>query len=460
MIIGKIISIFFNSSTKIDVKSVDFSKGIMLFLFIMFFFIFSLGQFTNVYIRHDDWEFMTYLAPDMRGYGSPWDKTLLEGRWVNYLWSFIAHQLPAKTVYCIFILGYSLLCWLGACLVSNNPRITLIIAIIFFLCPAYADLSFWPATLTPSVWITMGMLAFFINYKSVNPLFIIFSALLMLTYQPLIPVCFLLFSLRLNSLSATIKVGIYYYTGYVLGVVIIYVLNYHYHDFLGVKIADWRHPNPVHSLHDITTNFKKSIGNWHSVFTYYSWVTLSSFIGFAVIAYINKPVFIRLLTALLMILCFETLMQVYTGVDIPDRSLIWPWVLFVCILSILLNYLFYTDNLVSKTLISISAVVMLVFTFHLGFVNWLGFYNYENYFAKYEDYLGNQLRSQPNVQVFTCGDFSKIQGYQRHDFAELALAIWKKSSINLTPLSDSKCEELNLSVGLSTVDGISYYRVN
>lgn len=460
MIINRALNTVLNASTKIDSKSDGFLHGLLFFLFLVFLFIFSLGQLTNVYIRHDDWEFMTHLAPQMEGFVSPWDKTLLEGRWVNYLWSFIAYNLPAKMVYCLFILGYALFCWLSAFFISNNSKITFVVAVALFLCPAYADLSFWPATLSPSVWIAIVLLAIFIKKNEITPLFIVISAVLMLTYQPLIPACFLLFTLRLNSVGATFKVGLYYYLGYITGVLAIYLLNYHYHNFLGVKIADWRNPNPVQSLQDVVINFKKSMHTWHLVFSYYSWVTISSIAGIVVIAYFNKMIFIRLFVAVAMIFFFETLMQTYTGVDIPARSLIWPWVLFICIITMLFNFYSPLSRTRGRNISIATASVMLISCLHLGGVNWIGFYNYENYFAQYEDYLGNYLRGQPNEQVFACGDFNKTQGYKNHDFKELALAIWKKHAINLTPLNSYECSKLNLPVGLSVLNDRSYYRVN
>ncbi|KAA8671457.1 hypothetical protein [Pantoea dispersa] len=458
-----IISLVSNSSTQLYIKRFNngnLSNGLLFFLLLTFFFIFSLGQFTNVYIRHDDWEFMTRLAPDMKGFVSPWDKTLLEGRWINYLWSYIAYYLPAKTVYCLFIFGYALFCWRASLVITDNTKTTFIAAVLFFLCPAYADLSFWPATLSPSVWIVTVILCFFYIKESVSFLFIIVSAVLMLTYQPMIPACFLLFSIRMKTCASTIKIGIYYYVGYVIGVIVIYILNYHFHDYLGVKIADWRHPNPVHSFSDLINNFKKSMHTWHDIFLYYNWVVISSLLGLLVIAKISSGMFMRLLVAVIMIMFFETLMQTYTGVDIPARSLIWPWVFFVSVFSILANNFSYNSIRLIKPAIFLSAFIIFISCFHLGFVNWIGFYTYENRFSQYEDYLGNYLKSQPNQQVFVCGDFSKVQGYQRHDFKELALAIWKKHAINITPLPDNKCDEKNLQLGINILNGVSYYRVN
>ena len=64
-----------------DISS--FSKGFLVFFIFVLCFIYMTGQLSTPYIRHDDWEFMIYLLPDMPHHGTPWDKTLWEGRWIN-----------------------------------------------------------------------------------------------------------------------------------------------------------------------------------------------------------------------------------------------------------------------------------------------------------------------------------------------------------------------------------------
>ncbi|SUT99356.1 Uncharacterised protein [Actinobacillus lignieresii] len=85
--------------------------GFPIFFILVICFIYSTGQFTDTYIRHDDWEFMTHLLPNMNHHGTPWDKTLWEGRWINFLWSYQAKELSINANYIIFILGYSLFSW-------------------------------------------------------------------------------------------------------------------------------------------------------------------------------------------------------------------------------------------------------------------------------------------------------------------------------------------------------------
>ncbi|WP_156470109.1 hypothetical protein [Acetobacter cerevisiae] len=95
-------------------------QGFGVFLAIILFFLVSSGAAQHIYFEHDDWDFMTKLAPGMVPYASPWQKTLFEGRWVNWVWSLQANNLPARFIYCLYMLGYCLLCWLSSCLISSK----------------------------------------------------------------------------------------------------------------------------------------------------------------------------------------------------------------------------------------------------------------------------------------------------------------------------------------------------
>lgn len=110
----------------------ELNKGFVAFFISILCFIYITGQLSDPYIRHDDWEFMTYLLPDMANHGTPWDKTLWEGRWTNYIWSFIARDFSVNANYLFFILGYSLFCWSFAFSFTENKSHRILIAISAF----------------------------------------------------------------------------------------------------------------------------------------------------------------------------------------------------------------------------------------------------------------------------------------------------------------------------------------
>lgn len=435
-------------------------NGFFIFLLISLAFIYATGQLTTPYIRHDDWEFMTHIMPGMAHHGSPWDKTFWEGRWVNFLWSSIAKELSVNTNYILFILGYIIFCWTIVISFFEEISNRIIVALCIFFCSAYADLSLWPATLAPSVWI--AALLFFLcqkfkEYKHKITLFIF--PILVMSYAPLVAPCFMLLMLqdRESKIIAKIKPIFVYYIGYVLGVFIIYSLNYKYHNVFGVQIAEWRHPNPIHSWEDLKFNSIKTLLFWWSVIKEYKYLlSLSSIILLTIVWKNGKDKIINIGLALAAILLIETALSIYTGVDIPVRAVIWPWFLFVSIIILGLNNLRET-NILKWFVLSVA-----LFLVSQGMKTWYGFYTYEVRQAQSEAVFGNILRMQSDQNVFLCGNIRDAVAFNHRELKPLTLAIWKKNGIILKQASEDECIEKlkGAGIGLHKVNNKSYYKFN
>ncbi|MDE8035557.1 hypothetical protein OQ257_10340 [Actinobacillus equuli subsp. equuli] len=432
----------------------NFIKGFIGYFLFIICFIYMTGQLSDPYVRHDEWEFMIYLLPDMPNHGTPWDKTLWEGRWINYLWSFIARDFSVNANYLFFIIGYSLLCWSISSLFTENLLYKFIISISAFFCSAYADLSLWPATLSSSVWISFITLVLYKKYN--KKIILLFSlSILVMSYAPLIAPC-MIFIMLLNNrgFKNLLKLSSTYYIGYIIGVFIVYYLNYKYHNFLGVKIADWRNPNPIHSFQDLYLNLKKTIIFWRDLILENKLeILLSSTILFIYILKENNTnKVINILVSLFSIVALESALSIYTGVDIPTRAIIWPWFFFT---AIVILALVYSNKMYIKLLGGVLALCLML----NGSERWYGFYSYESQHAKFENVLGNILGSQSNDEVYLCGNATKIKGLGNRELKPLTLALWKKNGIYLKQATEDECAQLNNIIGLQKINNKVFYKV-
>ncbi|EFN00176.1 hypothetical protein ACQP31_07425 [Actinobacillus pleuropneumoniae] len=438
--------------------------GFPIFFILVICFIYSTGQFTDTYIRHDDWEFMTHLLPNMNHHGTPWDKTLWEGRWINFLWSYQAKELSINANYIIFILGYSLFSWVYSSFlvkeyvyIKNDIFIKVIISLMIFFCPTYADLSLWPATLSPSVWIAfVGVL--YCIYKEYWLGKVILFITLVMSYAPLAPACLLLIvSCQNQSFLNVFRTIILYISSYLLGVLIIYTLNYKFHGVFGVQIQDWRNPNPLVSFQTFIDNFHKSLGIWESIFYRNRYLLSFCVLATSFNIYLNRKNrnIINVWVGVLCVFIFEFLISLYSGVDLPDRAIIWLWMFFVIIVS---NSLFFMLNF--NYLGKLYYVIPLFFIFY-GANSWNEFYTSESKFAKIENNLLNLLSLQPRKDVFICGDIGKLVGTGvTRDINAISLSFLKRQNIVLHSEEVAECNYVPNHLGVYDVNGITILKLN
>ncbi|MEY7149551.1 hypothetical protein AB9C31_11210, partial [Enterobacter cloacae] len=116
------------------------------------------GRASHVFIEHDDWIFMSNPPSWYGTYGSPWAKTLSEGRWINFLYSFVQKELDYRVIYYIQVSLYAILCWLFSYKTIANNIVRLAFSISLFLCMPIIEIMGWPATQTPFILITIAFI--------------------------------------------------------------------------------------------------------------------------------------------------------------------------------------------------------------------------------------------------------------------------------------------------------------
>ena len=153
--------------------------------------------------------------------------------------------------------------------------------------------------------------------------------------------------------------------------IFVYILNYKYHGFLGVKIADWRHPNPIHSFDNVIENTQKTIFFFKDLISNnIGSILISSILMILLFNEGHKKQVITFIGSMFLVISLESALSIYTGVDIPDRSLIWPWYFFLSV--IILTFRF------ASTVKLILATVLILTLLYTGMERWYGFYTYRN----------------------------------------------------------------------------------
>ncbi|WP_281701475.1 hypothetical protein [Acetobacter malorum] len=408
-------------------------QGFGVFLAIILLFLVSSGATQHIYFEHDDWDFMTKLAPGMVPYASPWQKTLSEGRWVNWVWSLQANNLPARFIYCLYILGYCLLCWLSSCLISSKFFYRMLIAFLLFFSVPFSSLSLWSATLTPMVWLS-ALFVFSILIVGFNLfLFAFYNIVIFLSYSAMIS------SITLIVLSIfpyfCVEIVLFYGVSYLLGVLTSFFLNKVFHGKFGIIFEGWRKAHPLHGLEDLKINILKVSHFWIDCFSIYKIEFIISFFILLSAFYFNRRQTIQFVFGSFIVFLFETLIQVASGLDVPVRSTYWIWCFFIGAFSVFIRAE-GSDTRIKRSVAFLGAVPII----GSGVLIWSETIQHSTKVSEYEYYLKNRIEATGAATVYACGDNQTVPALKDRSYRALRLAMWKQYEINLQPGPDAVCE--------------------
>ena len=191
------------------------------------------------FIHFDDYPTL-YLFKD--GY---YEKTLTEGRWVNYLWFFRGILTPAWLNFQLFLALWSLFVAASSTLIfrRGDLRIALILAVFLAHSPQTTLIAGWFNTLIPGLLImaSFTVLALFVTPRTSTRLLWLYVPLSVQAYTPY---PFLLFALCLLrddrdlTLSDLVWITLTFIGSFILGLLIIYSLNYAVHGVFGVELGE------------------------------------------------------------------------------------------------------------------------------------------------------------------------------------------------------------------------------
>ncbi|MGS1126874.1 hypothetical protein ACVCL3_07750 [Rhodanobacter sp. UC4437_H4] len=427
-------------------KTPELTTQILVFALVLFVFLYATSQLSAPYISHDDWDF---LAPSSWGlaYSTPWDKTLTEGRWLSYLWYQASVLLTPKSSYLFFIVCYFFL----ACSVTwrtAKPRTFALCGLAIFFSPMLGQLSLWPTGMVCSV-LLCGLASWIITRAearfAIGVLFVA-TILLVLTYPPLAAVVLLTAALKTSdaSIRGKVYIGTAYVSGFAAGSILIFILNFIFHDYFGVKVASWRNPRPLHDLTDLLANLTLYIQYWTELLHSY-WLSIICG-GFAALTLLYKETTrskaISILLAIVLICGIELGITLVSGTAMPTRSAIWLW-LSTCLLCALLAGeapLFHRYA---------GSVLLAVLVF-AGGTSWWNLYRQNQPAAEYQAHLAawiQQYQAMTNIsEVTVVGDPRRVHDlhslWPQNAMPAFRMSMLKRYGIKINECSMEFCERI------------------
>ena len=419
----------------------DLDQQFLLFLAIVLATMLSIGQLTDPFVAHDDYDWLTGRSFD-QGFASPWSKTFSEGRWINYLWSFISTKLTPYSAFAIFLFLYSCVSLLAANLITKKAGV--LAATLIFFAPMGAAHMQWPATLICGYLIFCIVLILMNQTHSDSAKLIIMPFAVVagfLTYPSFGPLLLILYG---ASFSGKIKYALWglliYIASFFTAIMIAFTLNYFFHGHFSIQPESWREATPLFSTGTLQTNVARYLIYYDSVKTLWP-ALLASAIGYGIC--FVKGVRVQQCAAVLLfgvgILGIEASLSIISGLELPVRATIWLWAV-VCVPVI---YLAYSDQFTIAG-IGLSSALLLT-----GIVYWAGVF--ENIRSIYPTmrHLGHQIQQ---VQALNAGKFDSIVTYGDananpgmkaiHSNRALRNFLFKEFNIYLRPCRVDFCQKI------------------
>ena len=356
-------------------------------------FLYLTGQLTAPFLAHDDWPFLLP-ASQQGGQALPWANTLLEGRWIDYLWYQVSMHLTAEAGNILYTVAYLATTCVLAALVSNK-RLFLLCALALFFSPMFSELSLWPdAMFSGTALCGIAVFALLRLEERFAPLVLFVATFaLVMAYPPLASIVLLAATARQArpTVRSNIILAVVFLIAFAVSVLSAYGLNALFHGYFGVKVALWRHPHPLRSAADLGVNLRIAAANWHGLARLY-WVPIACIAIASVLALSwkqTRPRGLSLVFALVICWCVTAGITVIAGVGNPGRSLVWLWVAacFVCVLVAGQYVRFYRYA-------GIALLLVLI-----GFGGTFAWRNYRSHrlTVAYVSLLGHVVRKYPDI---------------------------------------------------------------
>ena len=377
-------------------------KWIFIVLTVAFPFIIisATGQLGNPYHAHDDW--FLHLPEGAARY--LWFAST-EGRWINYLWALISFHLTPQITYIAFTCLYALSVVVLTAKLMDNP-IFPIAYLAFFFSPFIADISQWSASQIPAM--AVLFLTALALHRIPDPVKAAMAALLgqtasFLTFPGVAPVILLYFS-YLHPTGRYLRFMIPFFllfASLLMALLIMSSANYLMNGYFGVEIASWRSPNPGSSFAALTDNLGSFVSN----------TLLSAKTRLDMLVLCALPILIGILdpavrrwslaisAAVVVIICYELAISLFTGVVVPNRARYWPWIapLFICLMGLIKS---------TSKIRHVYTLMTIIFAV-VGCIYWVSFYLKSQRAIDYYDSLvsiGKQLQSEASTEYIYYGD--------------------------------------------------------
>lgn len=311
--------------------------GHVLWLTLAAILIISLPNLADPMIRHDDYPAL-FADADMF-----WNKTLHEGRWINYIWHLRGYVTPSWLNFLVYQVLWAIFAAATATVVTRQRKLTFFrgaLALMILVSPSALLISLWFNTLLPGLALVAAyaLLACRISDRSLRlflPIFVVLTFMAYTTY-PLLLLAICLFKQEKRSIRNLVELLCLFAFSILVAVLLTYAINWQVHGIFGVPLADWRNATPAHSLQELYANLPKL------------WMTLGSFLAKSSHGFFPAQIFhVVLFTgSAFVLLRYEPMEALYLyaglfigialvmcqvlklGVFIPPRTFIFAWVFY------------------------------------------------------------------------------------------------------------------------------------
>lgn len=333
-----------------------------------------LPQLLAPFIRRDDWQYM--LPAGTPGVTDLYARNHYEGRWVNYAYWLVLgqHSSPALAVLVLFTAYLLFVVGLWRLFATTSWVAGVLLGLALLVSPIWIRLIYWPATLGPSavvaatgVWTLPWALA---RRRRLVVWVVLFTVLSVLTYPPVAALLLLSATVGLRGRSwrtVLLTLGAFV-GGFALGIATIYALNWFAFGHFGVRIAQWRNPNPVESLSDLRTNaarYKRQLIALARALGPAAVIGIGAWIAGLVDARV-RPALLRVLAALVVVVGLEAAQTVLTGVRTNLRGSLWAWLAVVIPAGLLLAGSAWSRRLAYVCLTALAATGLLAWRGDVG----------------------------------------------------------------------------------------------
>lgn len=304
----------------------------------------SLPNLLDPMIRHDDYP--AFLARPS-GY---WDKTLHEGRWLNYLWHFRGVITPAWLNFALYQglwagVAASLAVAAMGQLIGRNLWAAGLLALLILMAPPATMISLWFNTLLPG-------LAFVALYCYLacrlspflhRALLLPFTVVTFMSYTtyPLILLAACILRSERRSLRDLSGLAALFVFCFACAMLLTYAINWQVFGIFGVPLAGWREATPAHDLAGLAANLPMLKLTLLSLWVAVGYDTALPMMLVPVSLVLASLILIRKapMEALYLhagLWCGIALMAAQVlklGVQVPPRSFAFAWIFYAAILA-------------------------------------------------------------------------------------------------------------------------------
>ncbi|WP_102108098.1 hypothetical protein [Oceaniglobus roseus] len=300
---------------------------------------FSLPNLADPMIRFDDYPALLARADWF------WEKTLHEGRWVNWLWHLRGVVTPAWLNFAVYQALWALLAaaLAVAAFPSERGRAApvggmVLLALLIAVAPPASMIALWFNTLIPglalvALYAVLGCRMAPRHHRALLPVFTVVTFMAYTTY-PLILLAVCLFATRKRSLRDLAGLLALFTASFAAAVLATYALNWQVHGIFGVPLADWRQAAPATGLSGLVDNLPLLGATFRSLvmassFGIYPLVVLQATAFVIATLYLarhapKEALYLHAGLFLSLALCAVQVLKL--GVEVPPRSFVFAWI--------------------------------------------------------------------------------------------------------------------------------------